>query len=169
MTLRLRPLRAEDRAGAELAHEELRADNFEFLLQWDPRMDWGAYVGRCAAHVRGEQLPERWVPSTFLLATVGEEIVGRVSIRHNVDNEFLLNYGGHIGYCVRPAYRREGHATEILGQALVVARAAGVDRVLVTCDENNVASRRVIEKRGGILEDSRTEPGGVVRLRFWID
>jgi len=71
------------------------------------------------------------VPATFLLARVGGDLVGRVSIRHEL-NDFLAEFGGHIGYAVRPQFRRRGHATEILRQALVVARGEGVERVLVT-------------------------------------
>ena len=94
-------------------------------------------------------------------------LAGRVSVRHEF-NDFLAAYGGHIGYCVRPRFRRRGLATEILGQALIIARAHGVDRVLVTCDEDNLASAKVIESHGGVLEDRRLDPDGVLKRRYWI-
>ena len=69
--------------------------------------------------------------------------------------------GGHIGYAVRPAHRRRGYATEILRQSLIIARAVGVDRVLVTCDDTNVGSSAVIEACGGVLDD--VVPAGETR------
>lgn len=67
----------------------------------------------------------------------------------------------------RPPER--SYAGEILAQGLIIGRAEGVDRVLVTCDEGNAASARVIEHRGGVLEDVRAEPDGPLRRRYWID
>jgi predicted acetyltransferase len=95
-------------------------------------------------------------------------IVGRTSIRHEL-NESLLVEGGHIGYAVLQEHRRRGYATEILRQSLVVARAVGVERVLVTCDDDNLASAAVIERCGGRFDSlSRAEDGHAVR-RYWID
>ena len=82
---------------------------------------------------------------------------------------FLAERGGHIGYGVLPRHRRQGYATEILRQSLIIARAAGVDRVLVTCDEDNVGSRAVIESSGGVLDSIVTVDGKRPVLRFWID
>ncbi len=78
--------------------------------------------------------------------------------------------GGHIGYCVRPGFRRRGYATEILRQAVIVARSIGIDRVLVTCDDDNAASIAVIESNGGKLDGVRpaTDQGPPHR-RYWID
>jgi predicted acetyltransferase len=98
---------------------------------------------------------------------VGTELVGRVSIRHEL-NAFLTDFGGHIGYGVRPSHRRHGYATEILCQALVIARAEGVDSVLVTCDDDNPASAVVIERAGGVLDDVRRAPDGTQKRRYWI-
>jgi predicted acetyltransferase len=116
---------------------------------------------------RGLRLPTDRVPATFLVAFEGEELVGRVSIRH-VLNEFLAHVGGHIGYAVRPRHRGRGHATEILRQALIVARSLGIDDVLVTCDEPNAASVAVIERARGVLEDVRVDSDGVPKRRYWI-
>jgi predicted acetyltransferase len=109
------------------------------------------------------------VPSTFLVAEADGELVGRSSIRH-VLNEFLLREGGHIGYAVLPEHRRRGYATEILRQSLIVARSIGIDRVLVTCDNDNAGSIRAIEANGGVLEniiELDSFPAGV--RRYWID
>jgi predicted acetyltransferase len=117
--------------------------------------------------IRAERLEETprpaWrVPDTELWWVEGDEFIGRIAIRHRLTPE-LHEVGGHIGYDVRPSARRRGHATEMLRQALGIARSLGIDRVLVTCDVDNVGSRTVIERNGGVLEDERAG-----KLRFWI-
>lgn len=89
--------------------------------------------------------------------------LGRIALRHRL-NQALLDQGGHIGYDVRRSRRREGHATAMLGAALTRCPEFGLARVLVTCDSDNLGSRRVIESHGGVLEDQRG-----AKLRFWID
>ena len=118
---------------------------------------------------RAVEVPPGMVPSTFLVADVDGDIAGRTSIRHEL-NDFLAHEGGHIGYAVLPQYRRLGYATEILRQSLVIARAMGIDRALVTCEDANVASACTIERNGGRLESiiSDTRDGERFR-RYWID
>ncbi len=151
-SLRLRPFRISDEDEALKAQEELATENFPFLLDLHPDEPWARYLERLANKRRGLELPERWVPSTFLAADVGAVLVGRVSIRHEL-NEFLENFGRHIGYAVRPDYRRRGFATGILRQALNVARAEGIEAVLMPCDEDNLAAATIIKRLGGELED----------------
>ena len=97
-------------------------------------------------------------------------MVGRASIRHELNADLAFR-DGHIGYGVRPAFRRRGYATEILRQSLIIARSYGTGPVLLTCDDDNVASAAVIETCGGALE--RIVPGsesddGVPFRRYWI-
>ncbi|HUZ24941.1 MAG TPA: GNAT family N-acetyltransferase [Streptosporangiaceae bacterium] len=106
--------------------------------------------------------PQGYVPSTTLWWVSGDEYLGRLAIRHRLTPQ-LRDYGGHIGYDVRPTARRRGHATAMLAAALPRARALGIDPVLVTCDEDNVGSRKVIEANQGVLEDKRG-----IKLRFWV-
>ena len=165
-TLRLRPFRVDDEADARAAHEAMRVDAFPFLLDYLPREPWATWLARREAHVRGEQMDPGWVPSTFLAATVQGTLVGRASIRHEL-NDWLATYGGHIGYAVVPAVRRRGYGTEILRQALVVARSLGVDEVLVTCDVGNRASAGVIEACGGQFE-SIAAGDNPPKRRYWF-
>lgn len=102
------------------------------------------------------------VPSDYWWITDGEDVVGFIAIRHRL-NEHLLVEGGHIGYSVRRSRRRQGHATRALGLALARARELGIDRALLTCDEDNQASAGTIEAQGGVLEDVRNG-----RRRYWI-
>jgi len=107
-------------------------------------------------------LPPGIVPATQLWWVDGDEYLGRLAIRHSL-TPWLLEFGGHIGYAVRPSARRRGHATAMLAAALPVARRLGIDPALLTCDDTNGASRRVIEANGGVLDDQRGE-----KLRYWM-
>ena len=110
----------------------------------------------------GTQLPEGFVAMTVLWWVDGDDYLGRLSIRHEL-NDWLREVGGHIGYVVRPSARRRGNATAMLTGALPIAHGLGIDPALVTCDDTNVGSRRVIESNGGVFEDQRGE-----KLRFWV-
>ncbi len=166
--LSLRRLGLSDEADARAAHAEFAGEGFDFLLDLRVGEAWATYVRRLDAIRRGDDVfPDR-VPATFLVAEVGGTLVGRVSIRHEL-NEFLVNFGGHIGYGIRPAYRRRGYGGEMLRQALVVARRAGVGRVLLTCDDGNEVSASIIERAGGVLEDIRVAPDGTGKRRYWIE
>jgi predicted acetyltransferase len=106
-----------------------------------------------------------------LAAVVGDDIVGRASLRFEL-NEFFAQKGGHVGYGVAPAHRRQGYATEILRESLIILRAEGIEHVLVTCDDNNLGSVRVIEHNGGVLESVvpfEVDGKNVGLRRYWID
>ena len=92
--------------------------------------------------------------------------LGAIQLRHTL-NDFLLEAGGHIGYGIRPSARRRGYAAWALGAVLPEARALRLDRVLLTCDPDNTASARTIERHGGVLEDERDTEVGRKR-RYWI-
>ncbi|MBP9757055.1 MAG: GNAT family N-acetyltransferase [Candidatus Pacebacteria bacterium] len=127
------------------------------------------FVEEEKSHARGENLREGYVPVTTLWLIDGGEFVGRVSIRHRL-NDYLQRVGGHIGYDIRPSKRKQGYGTTLLRLALPEARRIGLERLLVTCDATNEGSRKVIENNGGVLENSEIdELSGVERLRFWID
>lgn len=124
---------------------------------------FSAYVGQLHEFADpATELPPGIVPATQLWWVEGSEYLGRLSIRHSL-TPWLRDFGGHIGYAVRPAARRCGHATAMLAAGLRVASQIGVDPALLTCDESNVASRKVIEANGGALEDRRGE-----KLRYWV-
>ncbi|MEJ7794112.1 MAG: GNAT family N-acetyltransferase [Nocardioides sp.] len=109
------------------------------------------------------KLREKWVHCTYFWIVEGDEFLGYLAIRHAL-NDFLYEQGGHIGYSVRPSRRREGHAGRALALALQESRRLGIDRVLVTCDHDNVPSRLTIERAGGVFEDQRG-----VKQRYWFD
>ncbi len=102
------------------------------------------------------------VPQTTLWLVDADEYLGRLSIRHALTRRLRFK-GGHIGYDVRPSRRRRGHATLMLRLSLPVAHQLGIDPALITCDDTNVASRRVIEANGGRLASASH---GI--LRYWV-
>ena len=109
------------------------------------------------------------VPSTtyFLYDEEREIMIGAINIRHYL-NEFLLSYGGHIGDGIRPSERGKGYATKMIALGLDVCRELGIERVLMVCDQDSVASSRTIIKNGGILEDRPLKDGKIIE-RYWID
>jgi predicted acetyltransferase len=164
--LTLRPPTAADEHVCLAAHAEF--DGFPFLLLWNHQLSWARYLELLDGLRTGAQIPDGLVHSDFLLAEVDGEIVGRVSIRYEL-NEALAERGGHVGYGVRPASRRRGFATEILRQSVGRTRAAGVNRILVVCDDDNVGSATVIERCGGALESVVTpDDDSAPFRRYWI-
>ncbi|WP_407553181.1 GNAT family N-acetyltransferase [Streptomyces sp. Pv4-95] len=130
--------------------------------RWPAAEGFAEYVDTVGGTSRDERVGGT-VPMTTLWWVAGDSYLGRLTIRHHLTPS-LHAYGGHIGYAVRPAARRRGHATAMLRAALPYARhTLGIDPVLITCDDTNTGSRRVIEACGGVFEDQREE-----KLRFWI-
>jgi predicted acetyltransferase len=132
-------------------------------------IDFAAYVESLKARAIGKGLPEGYIPDTRYWLVDSGEYIGRTSIRHSL-TPYLLNTGGHIGYDIRPSMRRKGYGKKILELALPKARELGLDKVLLTCDETNEGSRKIIEANGGVFEDRRPNPeGGPDKLRYWIN
>src|SRR5215469_4941588 len=102
--LRLRPLRTGDEAAVREAQKVMAGEDFTFAFGLDETTEWNDFLRNVDKVRRGVDLPDDRVPGTFLVADVGGMIVGRISIRHAL-NDFLAVKGGHIGYCVLPAYR----------------------------------------------------------------
>lgn len=166
--LRLRAMRTSDEQVFSQAHQELAAEGFEFGIHYQPGMPWYDYLRAVSDQALGLNMSPGLVPATFLIADVDGTFVGRTSIRHEL-NEFLMNYGGHIGYVVVPDQRRRGYATEILRQSIDIAHSLGIDRVLVTCDDSNIGSIKTIEACGGQLENVvALPPANTPRRRYWI-
>ncbi len=124
---------------------------------------------------KGEGLPEGWVPATTLWLVDGDKFIGRVNIRHWLVPH-LMQFGGHIGYMIRPTERGKGYGNLQLALALDYCREHLRDvidggRVLVTCDDDNIRSAKVIEANGGVLENKveNFEFGRtILTRRYWI-
>ena len=138
-----------------------------------PEMTWEEYAAllhRQEADSRGVELPAGRVPqSVYYLVRGGSYIIGSSRLRHTL-TPLLEQEGGHIGYDMRPSQRGKGYATRLLALTLEEARSLGLTGVLVTCDDNNYASARVIEKNGGrLLNKIIPEDGDKLVRRYWID
>lgn len=103
----------------------------------------------------------------FLLDEETNRLLGAVDIRHYL-NEHLLMYGGHIGDGIRPSERRKGYGTKLIALALLECKKLGIDKVLICCNSDNIASKKAILNNGGVLENTVMEDGEPLE-RYWID
>ncbi len=110
--------------------------------------------------------PEGWVKGTTLYLIEDANILGAINIRYEL-NEFLMNFGGHLGYGVSPSNRRRGLASKMLELSLPYLKDLNIKKVLITCDDKNIASAKVIENNGGVLENIVNEEGRLTR-RYWL-
>jgi len=170
MTLRLRPYRVGDEAAAVAIHDAMLSEGFHFLLHWESVTSWSAFLESNEEQRLGLDRSKYRVRGVQLGALADGELVGRASLRFEL-NEFFAERGGHVGYGVAPTQRRKGYASEILRQSLIILRAEGVERVLVTCGSDNVASARTIEKNGGVYESTVSPaPDDPTEIRrYWIE
>ena len=106
--------------------------------------------------------------AVFLAFDSVGKLVGISDIRLGT-NDFIQTFAGQIGYSVRPSQRKRGYASEILKLTLIEAAKCGFSKILITCNEPNIASAKVIEKNGGVLEKIIPHPGFLDVKRYYID
>lgn len=162
------------------ANDVNREQYLDYIAEWKRH---GGKIVPASSDPKGEtfeQMLEKWsdeksdkmyerglVPaSTYFLVDEKGKIYGSLNFRYSL-NDYLLKVGGHIGYGVRPSERKKGYASVMLEQALLICRAMGLKKVLITCDDHNVGSAKTIEKCGGILENE-IEDNGTIKKRYWI-
>jgi len=142
--------------------------NAEYYLQGHAH--YTQYIQRLLDEAKGINLQEGYVPcSHFWLINSDSVLLGAIRIRHHIDNEFLSLEGGHIGYDIAPSYRGCGNGKLMLKLALSKAKQLGITKVLLTADEDNFASRKVIEANGGEFEKivmGKVFPNPLAR--YWI-
>lgn len=150
--------------GATIHGSGLRPGDTDRLRDPEVLAEWVDWLGR--QERSDEELPEGRVPSSYRWVLDDGRVVGTIAIRHALTPS-LLAEGGHIGYAVGPRDRGRGVASAALALALDLAARRGIDLALLTCDVDNLASARTIERavreRGGHLEDVRS---GV--RRYWV-
>jgi predicted acetyltransferase len=104
--------------------------------------------------------------SLYFLIDENKRIYGALHIRHEL-NKLLLNFGGHIGYGIRPSERKKGYATKMVALSLPIVKKLGIRKVLITCDKKNIASAKTIINNGGVLENEVIDDGELTQ-RYWI-
>lgn len=127
-----------------------------------------AYIHKLKDQENGKQLPDDWAKTTTLFLIHSAEVLGTVRIRHDLTNDFLKNFIGHIGYDVKPSARHKGNGSLLLKAGLDKARQIGLQKVLILCEKNNLASKAIIIKHGGTFESEIVDSDGHCYLRFWI-
>lgn len=128
------------------------------------------YVRLCKAYENSDTVPEGKVDSHQFLAIrpADQRIVGMINFRHHIEHPVLKEWGGHIGYSVRPSERGKGYAKEMLRQVLLFCKEYGKKDILITCLVDNIASERVIRANGGVFERLAYEDEQTIIKRFWI-
>jgi predicted acetyltransferase len=171
--------------GAEEFLDEERLDStYSACLGYNIdslRQQFVQFVHDLRALSDSRRLQKGWYLDHVLWLVDGDEYIGQTSIRPELCTAHLITYGGHIGYSIRPTKRRCGYGKKILALTLENSQALGLDRVLVTCDSDNVGSRKIIEYNGGRFEsaigmtrstfrtEGRKNGGAMEKLRYWID
>lgn len=153
---------AEGRGAAD-DDSALRYEFDRFGDRWNTSEGFAAFVEFLTLSGL-EETPrdEGWVPQTTFWYVDGDRYLGSIRCRHRL-NPSLFETGGHIGYDVRPTARLRGYATTMLHEVLSFAASVGIEQALVTCDEDNIGSRKVIEANGGVFEDVREG-----KRRYWV-
>ncbi|MTI71381.1 MAG: GNAT family N-acetyltransferase [Firmicutes bacterium] len=149
----------------EFIENEDSMDGTASLRNTETYEEWYQLIldNSCEETVKKDLVPA----STYLGISVKDgRLIGMIDIRHRL-NDFLFNYGGHIGYSIRKSERQKGYATEMLSLALRKCSNLGMDRVLITCDKKNIASAKTIIKNGGELENEVLEENEITQ-RYWI-
>lgn len=130
--------------------------------------DFGAFVQKLLEQSKGKGMPEGWVPQDNFWLIDNGEFIGATRVRHRL-NDHLLQIGGHIGYAIRPSKRKRGYGTKILKLALGKAKEIGIEKVLLTCDNTNLPSSKIIENNRGEFENEIPNPEtGIPKRRYWI-
>ncbi len=169
MSISLRELTLQDEAAFRRGFTQWVGESPHwYSFSWKEGMTYPEMLEILRKEAAGIDLAPGRVPHTMLYAFVDEEIVGRLSVRHTL-NDYLRQRGGHIGYAVAKRFRQKGYATEIVRQGLEFCKGLGLDSIMVTCADSNTPSWKIIEKFGGRLQDRVFDEEHKEDIRrYWI-
>jgi len=147
---------------------KIAAENFksEFLEKQEPviygsalfdQMEYEQWLTHNTNNRHESTVNIGWVTATTFFAVRKRDlkIVGVIDIRHNLGNEFLTQYGGHMGYSVRPSERKKGYATDILKMGVEYAKSLNIEKLMIACFSDNIPSIKTIIKCGGVLFETK--------------
>lgn len=160
----------DEKAFLDGAKEWIGEDPVWYSFCWKDGMTYAEMLQILRKEDLGIDLAPGRVQHTMLYAfNENGEIVGRLSVRHRLNAE-LLRRGGHIGYAVAPRFRKRGYAKEIVRQGLSFLRELGLEKIMITCSDDNEASIKVIEGIGGKdYEKFVDEVDDEVARKYWVN
>jgi predicted acetyltransferase len=151
-----------------LADFRVAGERFHSRQQRPARRDFAAFTAALIDQAHGLSPAQGGAPQSTYWAVVGKDVVGTIRLRHRLTESLRLE-GGNVGYDVAPAWRNRGYASAMLATLKPVARQFGLERLLLTCDADNLPSARVIRKNGGVYDgQSRSSATGKMVCRYWI-
>ena len=152
----------------DFQNHESSLDGSGNLRRFDNTKDWLDFVNKFKDPATA---PKTFVPTTQYIFVREEDrkVVGVIQVRHYF-NEFLREFGGHIGYSVCPSERKKGYGSLMLKMILPKCKELGIDKLLITCVKGNLGSRGVILNNGGIYESTvYCKERDYYLERYWID
>jgi predicted acetyltransferase len=152
MSLILRQLTKDDKISFTNSLLDWKTDLIWDIYNWNKDWSYEEMLSVFYNEHNGISLKDGQVLNTTLFGFIDNIIVGRLSIRHSL-NDSLIIYGGHVGYAVSEKYRNQGIASDMLRQAIPICNSFGISKILLTCADDNIASIKVIEKCGGKIEN----------------
>ncbi len=179
MKIVIREVRKEDEEQVRKMYNEYMnselipgLDRFEGIRDFEnlDKMSFNEWIEDLEKNKDENQLPKEYSTHTLYLALdENNRLVGAIGLRWQ-EVPVLMKFGGFIGYSVRPSERSKGYATKMLQLALEEFKKINKGKVLITCKDFNIASKKVIEKNGGIYENSYyNEEDKYTYLRYWIN
>jgi predicted acetyltransferase len=154
----------------EMANDNMQANELRYKFAFEENFDFNSYIEKLHDDSKAEKIKPGYVPSTtFWLVDDHGKILGVSRLRHYLLPHLEIE-GGHIGYDVPPSERMKGYGTILLKHVLLKAEEMGINKVLITCDADNIGSAKIIKNNGGVYENevTSTESGKPVS-RYWIN
>ncbi len=168
MTLLVRPSKQYKNSFIDAVREFQKENRYININIESLPQDFTKYINDLIIRDDISKLKEGRVPETYFWLVNEDEFIGRISIRHKLVKHLFID--GHIGYEIRPSERKKGYGKKILELGLKEAKKLGLQRVLVTCDSDNIGSKRIIKCNGGKFEDEVLIEGKEVsKLRYWFN
>lgn len=145
-------------------------DSFAGCGSLEAYSDINEWLNHLAVMEHVDTCPKGRVPSSIYLAVriSDDKVVGIIDLRHHIDHPILGLWGGHMGYTVRRDERNKGYAKEMVRLNLENCRKRHMDKVMITCSRDNIASEKVILANGGVFEREVLVDGEWIR-RYWVE
>lgn len=168
--MEIRKLTLSDQAAYIDLQRKLEAEDNEFVGQHTKEVpqDFSAFLAELE-QLENQPTNPNYSEQTQYFAFIDGAIAGRISCRWQLEKGNLATIGGHIGYATSPAFRRRGVASHLLTFAIKEYEKRGIRSILITAREDNLASRKTIERAGGRLENILDLGDGHRLARYWID